>query len=138
MPTRRPREQTPPYPGAQYPAVVLDPTEDSAASHLQRQGDRGNTDDDAPARLPVLCRFCDLVAANITTSWAQLRNQIEREGFPRGVMLSKNVRAWAIRDVEAWLAERSSAPKVVNVEKAKKTRLQRKESIAEATTSSGT
>jgi hypothetical protein len=137
MPPRRPREQTPPYPGAQYPAVVLEPTEDSAASHPQRQGDRGNTDDDAP-RLPVLCRFPDLVAAGFTTSWAQLRNQIERENFPRGVLLSRNVRAWPVRDIQTWLAERSSAPKVVNVEKQKKTRLQRKELIAEARTSSGT
>jgi predicted DNA-binding transcriptional regulator AlpA len=88
--------------------------------------------------LPVLCRFPDLIRSAITTSWAQLRNQIECENFPRGLMLSKNVRAWPVRDVEAWLAERSSAPKVVNVEKAKKTRLQRKEPIAEATTSSGT
>jgi predicted DNA-binding transcriptional regulator AlpA len=88
--------------------------------------------DESP--LPVLCRFPDLKAAGIVDSWAQLRNQIERENFPRGVMLSKNCRAWLVREIEEWLATRPSAPKAVNVEKAKKTRLQRKESIAEATT----
>jgi len=41
-------------------------------------------------------------------------------------MLSKNVRAWPVRDIEAWLATRPATAKVVNVEKAQKTRLQRK------------
>jgi hypothetical protein len=61
----------------------------------------------------------------IATSWMQLSRLIKDEGFPRGIMLARNTRAWSVRDVEAWLEVRPSAPKKVNVEKAKATRRQK-------------
>jgi hypothetical protein len=35
------------------------------------------------------------------------------EGFPEGVMLSANVRAWPLDQVERWLASRPAAKKKV-------------------------
>jgi predicted DNA-binding transcriptional regulator AlpA len=65
-------------------------------------------------RTPVFVRFKDLVAANIATSWPQLSRMIIAEGFPTGVMLARNTRAWRLDEVEAWLAARPRARKVVN------------------------
>lgn len=59
--------------------------------------------------LSVLVRFPDLVAANIVRNWPQLLRLIESEGFPPGIRLSPNARAWAISEVQAWLASRPAA-----------------------------
>lgn len=81
----------------------------------RRQGDRSGDDDDAAAaRLPVFVRFRDLVDANIVRNWPTLLRLIDEDGFPPGVMLGRNTRAWALDEVEAWLAARPTARKVVH------------------------
>ena len=60
-------------------------------------------------RLPVYVRFRDLVGANIVRNWPQLLRLIAIEGFPRGILLSPNARAWPVTEVEAWLASRPPA-----------------------------
>ena len=66
-------------------------------------------DGQTPPRLPAYARFADLVAANIVRNWPQLLRLIEFEGFPRGIQLSRNARAWEIEEVQAWLASRPPA-----------------------------
>jgi predicted DNA-binding transcriptional regulator AlpA len=63
-------------------------------------------DDDRARRLPVYVRFRDIKAAGIAKNWPTLTRLIEEEGFPRGVMLSPNIRAWKLAEVEQWLASR--------------------------------
>jgi hypothetical protein len=62
---------------------------------------------------PVFVRYDDLVAAGFVGSWTQLLRMIDDEGFPAGTLLSANVRAWRLDEVEVWLAERPSARKSV-------------------------
>jgi predicted DNA-binding transcriptional regulator AlpA len=71
----------------------------------RRNGDRASPDDGAP-RLTTYVRFNDLVAAGIVRNWPTLARLIRQEGFPVGKMLSSHARAWPLRDVEKWLAER--------------------------------
>jgi len=81
-----------------------------------RQGDRGSgedADDDDTKLLPQYCRFHDLIAANIATNWPQLIRVIDSEGFPEGVLLSRNIRAWLVDDVRAWLARRPTGRKKI-------------------------
>ena len=54
-------------------------------------------------------RFPDLKARGIVSNWVTLRNWIEREGFPPGVKLGPNTRAWPADEVDQWLASRPSA-----------------------------
>ena len=81
----------------------------------RRQGDRGSADDDAAAsqRLPIYLRFDDLVAANIVRNWTTLKRLLDEDGFPPGVMLGRNTRAWSLAAVAAWLAARPMARKPV-------------------------
>jgi hypothetical protein len=91
----------------------------------QRQGDRGNADDDDEAKraarrsrlvqtgFPVFCRYDDLVAAGIVANWTTLLRLIDDKKFPPGVMIGPNTRAWRIDEVEGWLASRPSARKAV-------------------------
>ena len=58
-------------------------------------------------------RYRDLEAAGIAGSWTQLHRMMAAEGFPEGVMLSANVRAWPLDQVERWLASRPTAKKKV-------------------------
>jgi hypothetical protein len=67
-------------------------------------------DDDT--KLPVYCRYPDLREAGIVGNWMQLQRMIDGEGFPSGVLLSRNIRAWPIDEVRQWLATRPSARKV--------------------------
>jgi hypothetical protein len=129
-----PAEQTAPYP-PNTAGQLLEAKQPQTALSLQRQqGDRGDTDADEgghAARLPVFVRYPDLRAAGIVTSWMQLRRFIDGEGFPPGVLLGKNTRAWPLHEVEVWLAGRPSAPKLVNWEKGRQTK-RRKQLEAEA------
>ena len=79
----------------------------------QRHGDRGGRDD-AVTRLPIFVRFRDIKAAGIAHSWTQLMRLIDDEGFPFGMMLSANMRAWRLDKIEAWLdgrpTERKATP----------------------------
>jgi Prophage CP4-57 regulatory protein (AlpA) len=78
----------------------------------QRQGDRGSSDD-AASRLPQFVRFADLRSAGIVSNWPQLYNLIDVCGFPEGVMLSPNARAWRVEDIERWLASRPTRRKKI-------------------------
>ncbi len=71
-----------------------------------------------PARLgdpdlPYYVRFTDLVRANIVRNWPTLLRMIDEEGFPAGALLSRNVRAWRLDAVVAWLASRPTERKVI-------------------------
>jgi predicted DNA-binding transcriptional regulator AlpA len=54
-------------------------------------------------------RFRDLVAAGIVYNWPTLLRLIDREGFPVGIWLGPNTRAWRVDEVESWLANRPHA-----------------------------
>ena len=54
-------------------------------------------------------RFSDLKAAGIVDNWVTLNERVRRDGFPPGIKLGPNTRAWAVEDVEAWLAARPLA-----------------------------
>jgi hypothetical protein len=58
--------------------------------------------------MTVLLRFADLKARGIVGNWITLKRWIEREGFPPGVKLGPNTRAWAEDEIEQWLATRRS------------------------------
>lgn len=56
-----------------------------------------------------LLRFADLKAANVVTSWPQLKRLVEQRGFPAGFHLSPAVRVWDAAEVQAWLDRRRTA-----------------------------
>jgi hypothetical protein len=98
------------------PAAQRDNQSGEAASPHQRHGDRGGDDDNASAAhraLPTFVRYADLVAAGIVANWTTLLRLIDTEGFPVGIMIGANTRAWRADEVEAWLASRPSARKVL-------------------------
>jgi hypothetical protein len=66
-------------------------------------------------RLTTFVRFRDLVNANIVRNWPTLLRLIDKDGFPPGVMLGRNTRAWALDEVEAWLAARPTAKNAVTL-----------------------
>ena len=51
-------------------------------------------------------RFAGLKARGIVSNHVTLKRWIEKEGFPSGILLGPNTRAWREEDVEAWLASR--------------------------------
>jgi hypothetical protein len=76
----------------------------------QRYGDRASGDDGG---LPNYVRYAHLEAAGIVTSWTALNRLIAHDGFPPGVLLSRNVRAWRVDDVQRWLDARPTARKQI-------------------------
>jgi hypothetical protein len=54
----------------------------------------------------VLLRFADLKRRKICNNWMTLKRWIAKEGFPAGVKLGPNTRAWTEAEIEAWLAGR--------------------------------
>ena len=58
----------------------------------------------------VYLRFRDLKARGIVNNWTTLRNWQKREGFPPGILLGPNSRAWAEDEIERWLASRRVKP----------------------------
>jgi predicted DNA-binding transcriptional regulator AlpA len=54
----------------------------------------------------VLVRFRDLKARGIVSNHVTLKRWIEKEGFPPGILLGPNSRAWLESDIDAWLASR--------------------------------
>jgi hypothetical protein len=56
--------------------------------------------------MTVLLRFADLKTRRIVNSWPQLRRLQQLHGFPRGRMLSPNIRAWTEAEVDDWIASR--------------------------------
>ena len=104
-------------------APTIEDADDDAPAGASEPSDEAASDDDAdvavpltsakatavPPRTPVhgfccLCRYRALEEARHRLVLETLRRLIERENFPRGLMLGKNTRAWALADVKAWLA----------------------------------
>jgi predicted DNA-binding transcriptional regulator AlpA len=54
-------------------------------------------------------RFPDLKSRGIVSNWVTLRRWIETQGFPSGVKLGPNTRAWDEGSIESWLAQRPHA-----------------------------
>jgi predicted DNA-binding transcriptional regulator AlpA len=71
---------------------------------LTRAGklDLGANDD----RSTSLIRFRDLKERRIVENWPTLLRWIKREGFPAGIRLGPNARAFPRHEVEAWLESR--------------------------------
>ena len=63
--------------------------------------------------LPLLVRYSDLVERGIVSSWMQLSQFIDNQGFPVGRLLGANTRAWTLDEVNAWLAARPTGKKPV-------------------------
>ncbi len=51
-------------------------------------------------------RFQDLKAAGVVRNRMTLSRWIKSQGFPAGVLLGPNTRAWRADDIERWLAGR--------------------------------
>jgi hypothetical protein len=73
------------------------------------------SDQQTTPRLPHYVRFRDLRTAGVVENWETLGRLIEDYGFPAGVLLSPNIRAWDVKDVQDWLAKRPTARKIVPV-----------------------
>lgn len=58
-----------------------------------------------------LLRYPDLVAKGIVASRMTLKRLIDRHGFPPGMLVTPNARAWNEADVDAWLLARPSSRK---------------------------
>ena len=56
--------------------------------------------------MSALLRFRDLKARGIVSNHVTLKRWIAKEGFPPGILLGPNSRAWLESDIEAWLASR--------------------------------
>jgi predicted DNA-binding transcriptional regulator AlpA len=56
-------------------------------------------------------RFKDLVSNGIVSSRMTLLRLIEHEGFPEGVLISPNARAWDQEQVDAWIVRRPTVRK---------------------------
>lgn len=54
-------------------------------------------------------RFSDLVDRGIVNNRVTLSRWIKERGFPSGILLGPNTRAWPEGDVEKWIAERAEA-----------------------------
>lgn len=53
-------------------------------------------------------RFPDLVARGIVSNRTTLARWIKQYGFPQGVLLGPNSRAWPVEEIETWLRARAS------------------------------
>ena len=78
-----------------------------------------------------LLRFKNLQAAGIVRSWPQLRHMQKHYGFPLGILLGPNTRAWDIAEIDKWLANRPIESSAVTMERVEKSKRARQE-IAEA------
>jgi predicted DNA-binding transcriptional regulator AlpA len=66
----------------------------------------GSADGNAMNSPSRLIRFRDLKARGIVMNWPTLKRLIDREGFPPGLRLSVQTRAWREDEVERWLETR--------------------------------
>jgi predicted DNA-binding transcriptional regulator AlpA len=58
-----------------------------------------------------LLRFPDLIARGLFNSRMTLKRAIDTQGFPPGVLITPNARAWSEDEVNAWVASRPAARK---------------------------
>jgi predicted DNA-binding transcriptional regulator AlpA len=54
-------------------------------------------------------RYNDLVAKGVTSSRMTLKRLIDFQGFPPGVLITPNARAWDELEVDKWVANRPTA-----------------------------
>jgi predicted DNA-binding transcriptional regulator AlpA len=60
----------------------------------------------SPAAATKFVRFRDLKQRRIVENWPTLLRWIQTEGFPPGMRLGPNRRAWPESEVEAWIDSR--------------------------------
>jgi predicted DNA-binding transcriptional regulator AlpA len=60
-----------------------------------------------------LLRFKDLQRLNVAKSWPQLRHMQKRYGFPAGILLGSNTRAWHAQKVKEWLEARPTESSLI-------------------------
>jgi predicted DNA-binding transcriptional regulator AlpA len=58
-----------------------------------------------------LIRYRGLVAKGVVNSRMTLKRIIDSQGFPPGVLITPNARAWNEAEVDAWIASRPAARK---------------------------
>jgi predicted DNA-binding transcriptional regulator AlpA len=63
------------------------------------------------SRTVKLIHYADLVAKGIVNSRMTLKRLIDNQGFPPGIRVTPNSRAWIEEDVDAWIVGRPSARK---------------------------
>jgi len=97
----------PPEQRARFDKAAQAARNDRRRVELRKTATRNDADDDGS--LPQYVRFADLKAAGIVNNWMQVKRLVEVEGFPLGVRLSPNVRAWTVAEIRAWLATRPVA-----------------------------
>jgi predicted DNA-binding transcriptional regulator AlpA len=56
-------------------------------------------------------RYNDLVAKGIVNSRMTLKRLIDFQGFPAGVLITPNARAWDEAEVDEWISTRPAARK---------------------------
>jgi predicted DNA-binding transcriptional regulator AlpA len=61
--------------------------------------------------LTRLLRFADLKARGIVRNWPTLQRWILEQGFPAGIKLGPNTRAWSESEINEWLAGRPNGNK---------------------------
>ena len=57
-------------------------------------------------------RYADLVERRIVSNRTTLSRWIKHYGFPPGILLGPNTRAWPTDEVDAWLEERAAEAEV--------------------------
>jgi predicted DNA-binding transcriptional regulator AlpA len=65
-------------------------------------------DHESPRSLPKFIRFRDLRDAGIADNYTTLARLVTEHAFPPGILISPNIRAWNLDEVERWLATRPS------------------------------
>jgi predicted DNA-binding transcriptional regulator AlpA len=60
-----------------------------------------------------LLRFKDLQRLNVVKSWPQLRYMQRHYGFPEGILLGENTRAWTSSKVQEWLEARPTVSTLI-------------------------
>jgi predicted DNA-binding transcriptional regulator AlpA len=58
-----------------------------------------------------LIRYNDLVEKGVVNSRMTLKRLIDDQGFPPGVLITPNARAWEEEKVDAWITARPAARK---------------------------
>lgn len=53
-----------------------------------------------------LCRYPDLVVANVVSNRTQLGRMIKHHDFPKPIQLGPNSVAWYVNEVEDWIESR--------------------------------
>jgi predicted DNA-binding transcriptional regulator AlpA len=82
----------------------------------------------------VLLRFNDLKRMGLFSSHNKLKRKIERDGFPPGIWVGENSKAWLQSEVMAWLASRpTTRPDTDAIKKSRaRVRRQRRERAAQS------